>query len=87
MIKFKFKSLVFISAILILILNKGNRTLIRRIFELNELKNKISIIKQQNLILKKKLYFLRKSPKYLKREICNELNVIAPGEVEYRWRI
>ncbi|MDR3047981.1 MAG: septum formation initiator family protein [Bacteroidales bacterium] len=36
-------------------------------------------------MLKKRIHYLENEPSYLERMVRSELNVIAPGEIEYRF--
>jgi cell division protein FtsB len=72
---------------LILIFNEGNRTLVRRYFEVNKLNKSIKYAQYQNELLKKRIYYLENEPSYLESMVRNELNVAAPGEIEYRFSI
>jgi cell division protein FtsB len=70
-----------------LIFNEGNRTLVRRFFEINKLNRNIEYARYQNELLKKRIYYLENEPSYLERMVRGELNVAAPGEIEYRFSI
>jgi cell division protein FtsB len=70
-----------------LIFNEGNRTLVRRFFEVNKLNRRIKYARYQNELLKKRIYYLENEPSYLERMVRSELNVAAPGEIEYRFSI
>jgi cell division protein FtsB len=83
--KIKIRYIIFIIALLILTFNEGNRTLIIRFFELNKLKDSIKNVQYQNALLKKRIYYLENEPSYLERMVRSELNVTAPGEIEYRF--
>jgi cell division protein FtsB len=72
---------------LILIFNEGNRTLVRRCFEVNKLNRNIKYAQYQNELLKKRIYYLENEPAYLESMVRNELNVVASGEIEYRFSI
>ncbi|MDR3256040.1 MAG: septum formation initiator family protein [Endomicrobium sp.] len=85
MMKIKIRYIIFIIALLILTFNEGNRTLIIRFFELNKLKDSIKNVQYQNALLKKRIYYLENEPSYLERMVRSELNVTAPGEIEYRF--
>jgi cell division protein FtsB len=73
--------------LLILIFNEGNRTLVRRYFEVNKLNRSIKYARYQNELLKKRIYYLEKEPSYLERMVRCELNVAVPGEIEYRFSV
>ncbi|MDR1784713.1 MAG: septum formation initiator family protein [Endomicrobium sp.] len=83
--KIKIRYIIFIIILLILTFNEGNRTLIRRFFEQKKLNENIKNAKKQNKLIKERLYYLENEPSYLERMVRSELNVIAPGEVEYRF--
>jgi cell division protein FtsB len=61
--------------------------LIMRLIERNQLRKNIIVLKTQNRYLKKKIFFLENNTYYLERIIRNELNMIAPGEIEYRFNL
>ncbi|MDR1662954.1 MAG: septum formation initiator family protein [Endomicrobium sp.] len=73
--------------VLILIFNEGNRTLVRRHFEINKLNRSIKYAQYQNELLKKRIYYLENEPSYLERMVRSELNVASPDEIEYRFLI
>jgi cell division protein FtsB len=75
----------YVFIIIILIFNRGNRVLVRRLFEQNKLRKSIITTYKKNISLRKNMYFLEKSNYYFERKIRNELNMIAPGEIEYRF--
>jgi cell division protein FtsB len=83
--KIKIRYVTFGIILLILVFNKGNKTFLRRFFEQKRLKESIKSAQYQNALLKKRIYYLENDPYYLERMVRNELNVIAPGEVEYRF--
>jgi cell division protein FtsB len=85
--RFKIRYIAAAIILLILAFNEGNRSLIRRVFERSKLKSDIENAKYQNDLLKKRIYYLENMPSYLERMIRNELNVIAPGEIEYRFSV
>jgi hypothetical protein len=47
---------------LVLLFNKGNRMLIMRLIERNQLRKNIIVLKTQNRYLKKKIFFLENNP-------------------------
>ncbi|AKL98561.1 FtsB family cell division protein [Endomicrobium proavitum] len=75
----------FLTLILILTLNSGSRTLVRRWFEKKKLNSDIATAYEKNARLKKRIYYLENEPSYIERAVREELLVIAPGEVEYRF--
>jgi len=83
--KIKIRYIIFIAILLILGLNKGNRTLIRRILEQKKLNEDIKSAIEQNNLMKQRIYYLENEPSYLERMVRSELNVTAPGEIEYRF--
>jgi len=83
--KFKIRYIILIIALTILVFNEGSRTLTRRFFEQRKLQSDIKSAKYQNELLKKRIYYLEHEPSYIERMVRSELNVIAPGEVEYRF--
>jgi len=72
--------------VLILILNSGARTLVRRWFEQRRLNSDIESAQERNVMLKKRLSYLQNEPSYIERAVREELMVVAPGEVEYRFQ-
>lgn len=68
-----------------MILNEGSITLTRRFFEQRKLHSDIKSAKYQNELLRKRIYYLENEPSYIERMVRSELNVIAPGEIEYRF--
>lgn len=83
--KFKIRYIILIIALAILAFNEGSRTLIRRFFEQRTLDSDIQNAQYQNELLKKRIYYLENEPSYIERMVRSELNVIAPGEIEYRF--
>lgn len=85
--KIRIRYIILLIFLLILIFNEGNRTLIRRFFEVNKLNRSIKYARYQNELLKRRIYYLENEPYYLERMVRSELNVVAPGEIEYRFSI
>jgi cell division protein FtsB len=85
--KIRIRYIILLFFLLVLIFNNGNRTLIRRFFEVRKLNIHIKNVQYQNELLKKRLYYLENEPSYLERMIRSELNVAAPGEIEYRFPV
>ena len=83
--KFKIRYIIIIAAIAVLAFNDGARTMTRRFFEQRQLKASIKSAQYQNELLKKRIYYLENEPSYLERMVKNELNVVAPGEIEYKF--
>jgi cell division protein FtsB len=83
--KIKIRYVAFAAVFLILAFNKGNKILLGRFFEQNRLKENIKSAQYQNALLKKRICYLEDNPYYLERMVRSELNVIAPGEIEYRF--
>ena len=83
--KIKIRYIIFSVILLILIFNEGNKALIRRFFEQKKLNENIKNAKKQNKLIKERIYYLENEPSYLERMVRSELNVIAPGEIEYRF--
>ncbi|GHT37122.1 hypothetical protein AGMMS49593_03470 [Endomicrobiia bacterium] len=83
--KFRIRYIAFAIVLLILTFNDGNRSLVRRFCEQNKLKASIKGALDENNLLKKRIHYLENEPSYLERMVRNELNVIAPGEIEYRF--
>jgi cell division protein FtsB len=85
--KIKIRYVIFVVTVLILAFNDGNKKLVRRFFEQHKLKEDIKSAQYQNGLLKKRLFYLENEPSYLERMVRSELNVIAQGEVEYRFDV
>jgi cell division protein FtsB len=51
------------------------------------LRTDIKHAQYQNNLLKERIYYLENEPSYLERMIRSELNVRAPGEIEYRFSV
>ncbi|MDR3330899.1 MAG: septum formation initiator family protein [Endomicrobium sp.] len=85
--KFKIRYIIMIFICLVLSFNDGNRTFIRRFIEQNKLQTDIKNARCQNDLLKKRIYYLENESSYLEKMVRSELNVIAPGEIEYRFLI
>jgi cell division protein FtsB len=85
--KLKIRYIILLVFLLILIFNEGNRTLVRRYFEINKLNRSIKYAQYQNELLKKRIYYLENEPSYLERMVRSELNVAAPYEIEYRFSV
>jgi cell division protein FtsB len=83
--KFKIRYIFFIIVFCILAFNDGNRTLCRRFFEQRKLQKDIASAKYQNELLKRRIYYLENEPSYIERMVRSELNVLSPGEIEYRF--
>jgi cell division protein FtsB len=83
--RFKIRYIIFLFALLVLAFNEGNRTLVRRFFEQNKLKKNIENARNENNLLKNRIYYLENEPSYLERMVRSELKVVAPGEIEYRF--
>ena len=66
--------------------NEGFRKYIRRHWELRKLKSQLSHLKKENARLKREVYFLENDSSYIERIARKELGLIAPGEVEYRFK-
>jgi cell division protein FtsB len=84
-IKIKIRYIILTVILLILAFNEGNRTLVRRILEQRKLNENIKSAQEQNNLLKERIYYLENEASYLERMVRSELNVIAPGEIEYRF--
>lgn len=85
--KFKIRHIVFAGIVLGLLFNDGNKSLIVRLFEQRKLGYAIKHAQCQNDLLKKRIYYLENEPLYLERIVRDELNVIASGEIEYRFSV
>jgi cell division protein FtsB len=83
--KFKARYVVFAIILLILVFNDGNRSLFRRFFERDKLKVNIKNAELERKLLNKRIYNLENEPAYLEKMVRSELNVIDPGEIEYRF--
>jgi cell division protein FtsB len=85
--KLKIRYIGIITVFSILVFNGGNRALIRRFFEQKRLKADIKHAQYQNKLLKERIHYLENEPFYLERMVRGELNVTAPGEIEYRFSV
>ncbi|MDR3306239.1 MAG: septum formation initiator family protein [Endomicrobium sp.] len=85
--KIRIRYIMLLVFLLILIFNEGNRTLVRRYFEISKLNRNIKSAQYQNELLKKRIYYLENEPSYLERMVRSELNVAAPDEIEYRFSV
>ncbi|MDR0401522.1 MAG: hypothetical protein LBH27_00740 [Endomicrobium sp.] len=85
--KITVRYLILIAIASTLIFNNGNKALVRRIFEQKKINEKIKIIKIQNELMKKQIYYLENVQSYMEKAIRNELNVIGKGEIEYRFQV
>ena len=79
---------VMLGALLLLFLfgNSGARKLVRRYWEIYRLKQELVQLKHQNVILKNEIYLLENDQSYIERIARKELGLVAPGEVEYRFK-
>jgi cell division protein FtsB len=66
--------------------NKGSRDFVGRFMKARELQKSIESANYQKTLLKKSLYYLENEPSYVERKAREELKVIAPGEIEYRFQ-
>jgi cell division protein FtsB len=73
-------------ALLFLLANPGSRRLFRRYWELYKLNGELQQQKKANNLLKRDIYLLENDPAYIERIARKELGLIAPGEVEYRFK-
>ncbi|MDR3196208.1 MAG: septum formation initiator family protein [Endomicrobium sp.] len=85
--KIRIRYIMLLVFLLILIFNEGNRTLVRRHFEISKLNRNIKYAQYQNELLKKRIYYLENEPSYLERMVRSELNVAATDEIEYRFSV
>jgi cell division protein FtsB len=85
--KIKIRYIILLVFLLILIFNEGNRTLVKRCFEINRLNGSIKYAQYQNELLKKRIDYLENELSYLERMVRSELNVAAPDEIEYRFSV
>ncbi|OEG70738.1 hypothetical protein ATZ36_17350 [Candidatus Endomicrobiellum trichonymphae] len=83
--RFKIRYIIFLVVLLALAFNEGNRTLVKRFFEQNKLKKDIENERNENDLLKNRIYCLENELSYLERMVRSELKVVAPGEIEYRF--
>jgi cell division protein FtsB len=71
---------------LFLFANAGFRTMVRRYWEIHTLKEEIVLLKRENMYLKREVYYLENDASYIERMARRELGLVAPGEVEYRFK-
>ena len=77
---------IILSVIVIyLLFNQTARKIISRYIEKHNLSSDIKIAQLENSKYKKRLYDLETSPLILERIVKAELDVIAEGEIEYRF--
>ena len=75
-----------IVVVLFLFGNAGFRKLIRRYWEIYKLKAECEQLERENDLLQKEIYILENDASYIEKIARKELGVIAPGEVEYRFK-
>ncbi|MGA2091080.1 MAG: septum formation initiator family protein [Endomicrobiales bacterium] len=78
--------IVMVAVPLVLCANAGFRTMIRRYWEIHTLKDEIGHLKRENMYLKREVYYLGYDASYIERMARRELGLVAPGEVEYRFK-
>ncbi|MDR2191492.1 MAG: septum formation initiator family protein [Endomicrobium sp.] len=76
---------IFAAGAAFLAFNQGSRNFASRFMKARELKKSIESANYQKSLLEKSLYNLENEPSYLERMARDELKVIAPGEIEYRF--
>lgn len=84
--RYTFHVILAVIVLLVLFGNAGFRALMRRYWELHKLKAELSQLKRENALLKEEVYHLENNPSYIERIARKELGVIAPGEIEYRFK-
>jgi cell division protein FtsB len=72
--------------VVILVANTGFRKMVRRYWEIYKLKSEIEQLKKENVLLKKEVFYLEEDTSYVEQIARRELGLIAPGEVEYRFK-
>ncbi|MBN1621083.1 MAG: septum formation initiator family protein [Endomicrobiales bacterium] len=75
-----------IALVLFLFGNAGFRKLVRRHWEMYKLKAEFEHLQRESGILEKEIYLLENDESYIERIARKELGLIAPGEVEYRFK-
>jgi cell division protein FtsB len=72
--------------LVILLFNKGARTLARRYFELRNLNNKTTLMQKENVYLKHEIYCLENDSSYVEYIARKELGLVSKGELEFRFK-
>jgi cell division protein FtsB len=75
-----------IAVILFLFGNSGFRIMVRRYWEIYRLKGECEQLKKENKLLHREIYLLENNPSYIESIARKELGLVAPGEVEYRFK-
>ncbi|MDR3113102.1 MAG: septum formation initiator family protein [Endomicrobium sp.] len=78
---------IFVAEAVFLVFNQGARNFASRFIKTRELQKSIEAANYQKSLLEKSLYYLENEPSYLERMARDELKVIAPGEIEYRFSV
>ncbi|MHB9156223.1 MAG: FtsB family cell division protein [Endomicrobiales bacterium] len=66
--------------------NSGFRKMLQRYWEIHRLNTDLERLKKENVLLRKESYYLEEDSSYIERIARRELGLIAPGEVEYRFK-
>jgi cell division protein FtsB len=64
----------------------GFRAMVRRYWEIHTLELERERLKKENVLLQREIYYLEEDSSYIERIARKELGLLAPGEVEYRFK-
>ena len=78
--------LLFIAVLVFLFGNTGFRKLVRNYWAIYKLKTELEHLKHESKLLEHEIYLLENDESYIERIARKELGLIAPGEVEYRFK-
>jgi len=81
-----FKILIAAAVAFLLFGNQGFRQLLRNKLELNRAQTQLQGLKTHEKALLSELKRLKNDPAYLEKTARQELGLIKPGEVEYRFK-
>ena len=65
--------------------NQGFRRLVSRWVELRRVRRELTVLKEEEAVLRAKLELARKGDRSLERVVRQDLGYLKPGEVEYRF--
>ena len=77
--------ILLILVISYLLFNPTSRKIFSRYIEQHQLSSNLELANQANLEYRKRLYYLETKPSQMERIVKSELDVIAEGEIEYRF--
>lgn len=82
----KMSILITVLVLVFLFGNSGFRKMLRRYWEIHKLSAEIDQSKKESSLLKKEIYYLEQDSSYIEQVARRELGMIAPGEIEYRFK-